>query len=254
MSSHLKKLGLSDTKFELKYHTPKCGSKLNAKESSSKPKPHPQPQPHDDSTVLDLLIELIARKQRECCGLQDHDRNQIKFLCLEENCPARTGCSYCFLDGHKGHTKIESRTCLKDLVDLQQRAQVSRGLLRSELLVRKQELLSKIEGEISIIREEFMSSLEYMTRKVREAIEAKFAESIKRFSREGGEGQYATIPDREDTFREADAERPCDDGSDIISKFMLSSCSRQCEPKPAIRSISKYPIRRDSAPPLVLSR
>lgn len=112
MSSHLKKLGLSDTKFELKYHTPKCSRQQQRPPSSAKPHSNPT----QISTVLSVLIELINRKQRETCSLQGHDRNPIKFLCLEENCPIRAGCSYCFLDGHKGHSKIESRVCLKDLV------------------------------------------------------------------------------------------------------------------------------------------
>lgn len=47
--------------------------------------------------VLGLAIGLLTRRQKEQCGVSQHDRNPTKYVCLESNCLNRTGCSYCFL-------------------------------------------------------------------------------------------------------------------------------------------------------------
>jgi hypothetical protein len=44
------------------------------------------------------------------CSFVDHDRNPIKFICLEESCPSKMGCSYCFLEHHN---KIDSKACVR---------------------------------------------------------------------------------------------------------------------------------------------
>lgn len=120
--------------------------------------------------MLDLLIQLVSRKQREACPLADHDQNPIRFVCLEENCHTRTGCSYCFLHGHKGHTKLESKLCLKDLEELKEKVQASREQLKVELETKKQHFLAKIDKEIQSIREDFCSNLDYLTKKIHEAV------------------------------------------------------------------------------------
>jgi hypothetical protein len=249
MSAHLKKLGLSDTKFELKYHTPKCSQVREAPSSAKKTQQRTLP-PQEQPSILSVLVELLALKQRESCPLLDHDKNLTRFVCLDENCSTRTGCSYCFLEGHQGHPKVESRICLKDLQELQGRTQTSRELLRSELLIRKQELLTKLEGEVGNIREEFMANLEYMSRKIRESIEARFAYSTSALTNAPKEPlppQQGDLPLRDSPTRSGEDE--------LISSFMLTA-SRHSESRPAIRSITQYPLRREPFPPprLTLSR
>lgn len=61
------------------------------------------------------------------------------------------------------------------------KTQTSRELLRAELMIRKQELLAKLEAEVGSIRDEFMANLEYMSRKIKESIEARF-QSISAFN------------------------------------------------------------------------
>lgn len=46
-------------------------------------------------------------------------------------------------------------------------------------MIRKQELLGKLEAEVGSIREEFMANLDYMSRKIKESIEARFEQSTK---------------------------------------------------------------------------
>lgn len=45
-------------------------------------------------------------------------------------------------------------------------------------MIRKQELLGKLEAEVGSIREEFMANLDYISRKIKESIEARFEQSI----------------------------------------------------------------------------
>jgi hypothetical protein len=184
--------------------------------------------------VLNALVELISKRQRETCSFADHDRNPIKFICLEESCPAKMGCSYCFLEHHQHHNKVESKACVKDLLELKQKVEINRELLGAELLIKKEELLLRIDREVELIREEFAASLEYMNSKVKEAITAKISESVEllmatedlprqRYSSAIKEAIDAPLQESEGN------DWICSEEENIISKFMETSL--KAEPK-----------------------
>jgi hypothetical protein len=74
-----------------------------------------------------------------------HDRNHTKFICLEDCCSRKIGCSYCFLESHKNHSKVDAELCLKDLNEIKEKCEIYRGILHSELFIRREEIFRTIE-------------------------------------------------------------------------------------------------------------